>query len=78
MALTTKITARINATQTSANDLGTSSFPMAFSQINNLLDGTASSQADLLFSDQRTLTASSNEDLDLSVDDINTKLASIN
>lgn len=65
MALTTKITARINATQTAANDLGTSSFPMAYSQVVSLLDGTAANQADLMFSDQRTLTASSNEDLDL-------------
>jgi len=66
MALTSKVTLRINATQTGSNDLGNPQFPMAFSQIDNMLDGTAAGQADLLFSDQRTITASSNEDLDLS------------
>lgn len=65
MSLTTKITTRINATQESTNDFGTPNFPMAFNEVVTLANGTSSSQADLIFSDQRTLTASSTEDLDL-------------
>ena len=66
MALTSTITAKIAATQTAASDLGTSSFPLAYSESNSLANGTAASQADLLFSDTRTLSASGTEDLDLS------------
>lgn len=65
MALTSKVTLRINSTQTGSNDLGNPSFPMTFSQVVTMLDGTSAGQADLLFSDQRTVSASSNEDLDL-------------
>lgn len=65
MALTTTITTKISASQTAANDLGTSSFPVDYRDIVNLTSGTASNQADLLFTDQRTIAPSGTEDLDL-------------
>jgi len=66
MSLITTITTRVKATQIGANDLGSPSFPLNNLNTINLADGTGSSQADLLFSDSRTITASANEDLDLS------------
>lgn len=65
MSLTTSITVAVSGSQTNPLDLGSGSFPFSLSAGASLPNGTASGQADLLFTDSRTLTASSNEDLDL-------------
>lgn len=65
MALDSRLTVRATCTQTSALDLGTASLPLDFSRALRLRDGTGADQADLLWTDQRTLSASANEDLDL-------------
>jgi hypothetical protein len=65
MALSTSIALRINAAFTSALDLVTLSAPLKLDFNDSLDSGTGADQADLVFSDTRTLTASSNEDLDL-------------
>lgn len=66
MALTATIKAGINATHTSALDLGTASFPLSLLSSISLTDGADASEADRIFSDTRTLAASATEDLDLS------------
>lgn len=65
MALTSAIKLQVNATQTSALDLGSANFPATLSSILSLATGTGAGQADLLFSDTRTLAASGTESLDL-------------
>lgn len=63
--LTSKLSVELSAKQTSAKDLVTVSAPLDRifrSQLNN---GTAAGQADLIFSDTRTLAASASESLDL-------------
>lgn len=65
MALTSTLVTKITANQTGSNDLGTPSFPLNFSDTVNLGSGTGSSNADLLFTDRRTIAASGTEDLDL-------------
>lgn len=65
--LTTKIAATLRGTAPT-NELGTSNEEKAdVTQTVDvtLVDGTAAGAADLMFSDQRTLAASANEDLDL-------------
>ena len=71
MSVTSRMTARVISTQTDTTpviDLGTGSPQKAATdqQIDvQLADGTAVGQADLVFSDQRQLAASTSEDLDL-------------
>lgn len=65
MALSTKIVAALTATLTDALDLSTASDPLAYTQRTTLTSGTAANQADMLWHDRRTLTASATEDLDL-------------
>ncbi|MDM4721155.1 hypothetical protein QTQ03_16680 [Micromonospora sp. WMMA1363] len=65
MALTSTITTRIDSALSSALDLATASVPLALQQRYTWASGTAADQADLVFHDQRTIAASSNEDLDL-------------
>ncbi len=65
MALTTTITAQVEATLTNALDLGTVTYPLSYRQRTSLASGTASGSADRVFTDTRTIAASSNEDLDL-------------
>lgn len=66
MALSATAKLTLGAIQTLVNDLGTSTFPLNFSQSLSLTDGTGASQADRMFTDTRTLAASATEDLDLS------------
>lgn len=63
--LTTVIDARIQATLSSALDLGTAQVPFDVSKQITLASGTGANQADLVFADTRTIAASGNEDLDL-------------
>lgn len=65
MALTSKITLELSAVQTGSNDFGGPEFTPVMRKVLNLASGTGANQADLLFADTRTLTASATEDLDL-------------
>jgi hypothetical protein len=65
MALTTQLIAQAIADYTSTGDLVTSSAPLSYRNRVSLTSGTGAGQADLLFSDTRTVNASSNDDLDL-------------
>jgi hypothetical protein len=65
MPLTASIKASIKAAHTKALDLGTSTFPFAKAIEIVLASGTGSSQADLLFTDTRTVAASGTDALDL-------------
>lgn len=66
MSLTATIKSSIAGTQTSALDLGTASYPFSDATAISLDSGTGANQADVLFTDTRTLTASATEDLDVS------------
>lgn len=50
---------------TSALDFGDAEFKVRLSQLFRLTNGTGASQIDQLFTDQRTIAASGNEDLDI-------------
>ncbi len=65
MALTGEVIFKVNGTYTSSKDLSTVTDPFALSNNIAISSGTGANQADLLFHDQRTIAASSNEDLDL-------------
>jgi hypothetical protein len=66
MALSAVIKAGISGSHTSVLDLGTATFPIDVRAALTLTDGTGASQSDRVFTDTRTLSASANEDLDLS------------
>jgi hypothetical protein len=63
--LTATLKANLSAVHSSVLDLGTVSFTPAIGKAIPLTSGTGADQADQLWSDTRTLTASSTEDLDL-------------
>lgn len=65
MALTTKITLKVVATHTNPLDLVTGTAPVNKEYAFSWASGTGANQADKLFSDTRTLAASTSEDLDL-------------
>ena len=65
MPLTTVIDAGINATLTNALDLGTVTYPASVTSLLTLATGTGSSQADMIFTDTRTVSASGTDALDL-------------
>lgn len=66
MALDTKISLSILATLTSGLDLSTvGTTPLSYPKLIELTSGTGANQADKLWFDQRTLTASATENLDL-------------
>ena len=66
MTLATTIAIKVIATQVSSADLADATFPLNYSDSTSMATGTGASQSDLLFTDQRTIAASSTEDLDLS------------
>jgi hypothetical protein len=60
------IALNIDLTQVAANDLGSPKMKVAIARALSLLEGTAATnEANILFSDTRTLAASANEDIDL-------------
>jgi hypothetical protein len=63
--LTTKVSLNVQAALSSPLDLVTASAPLVQNYLQNLANGVGAGQADRVFSDTRTLTASANEDLDL-------------
>lgn len=65
MSLSLTLKAGIRGTQTNALDLGTAEFPFDIQSSIALAAGTGANQADVLFTDTRTLAASGTEDLDL-------------
>ena len=65
MSVSATIKASVSGSQSGAKDLGTVSFPFALAANSSLADGTGAGQADVLFTDSRTLAASATEDLDL-------------
>lgn len=65
MALTTTLTVQAVADYTSALDLVTGSAPLNYRSRVELTSGTGAGKADKIFSDTRTISASSNDDLDL-------------
>lgn len=65
MALSTTFLADLDAIYTSALDLSTTTNPLGFTRQISLATGTGAGQADKIFHDERTLTASSSENLDL-------------
>lgn len=65
MPLQATIKAAIRGLHSRTLDLGAGSFPLDKVASIELLDGVGVDQADRLFTDQRTINASSNDDLDL-------------
>lgn len=66
MTVTAQVKILASATQTVALDLGAVTFSPSESQSFSLANGTGANQVNQVFSDQRTLGASSSEELDLS------------
>jgi hypothetical protein len=65
MSLTVQILQKISGVQQSALDVSTASLPINYNKTNNLSNGTGADQANQIFTDERTISASGNEDLDL-------------
>ncbi len=64
-SLRTELVARITGTQVGANDFGGPRFQPTIENVLQTTYGVAANQADILFTDNRTLAASATEDLDL-------------
>jgi hypothetical protein len=66
MALTGYVNINVGLTETKTGDLGTGAFPVTRTYTWTLAaSGVGANQADLVFSDSRTLAAGASEDLDL-------------
>jgi hypothetical protein len=65
MALSTTIRAGISALMTNTLDHAVASFPLTLAADVSMATGTTTGLADLVWGDQRTLSASATEDLDL-------------
>lgn len=65
MALTSSVSIAASASLTAALDLGTATAPVNVRKAVQLATGTGAGQADKVFSDRRSIAASSSEDLDL-------------
>jgi hypothetical protein len=62
---TTSVSVSVSSSHVKSLDLGDATFPISLTQAITLANGTGSGQADLIFTDTRTLTASATENLDL-------------
>lgn len=65
MSLTTTIDLALLAIHTSALDLATGTVPLNYSKRLSLASGTGANQADLIWHDQRSIAASSSDNLDI-------------
>lgn len=65
VALDTRLKLSLSANFTSPLDLQSRSAPLAFAYTKGLINGTGANQADRVWADQRSIAASSNDDLDL-------------
>lgn len=61
----TSIAVNVSSSHIKSFDLGDATFPISASQVVSLTSGTGAGQADLVFTDTRTLSASGTENLDL-------------
>jgi hypothetical protein len=66
MAITGQVGINVQLTDTRAGDIETGSVKSAMLQAWNVAAGVGANQADVLFSDKRTLGSGANEDLDVS------------
>jgi hypothetical protein len=64
--LTARFYVQVTGNYTSALDLVSATAPLSYTKSTDLASGVAANQADRIFTDTRTLTASANEDLDVS------------
>lgn len=62
---TTSVSVAVSSSHVKTLDLGDATFPISLTQAITLINGTGAGQADLVFTDTRTLTASATENLDL-------------
>lgn len=65
MPLSASVRLRLAASQTGSSDYGGPAFAPALEAVMNLANGTGANQADLLFVDERSVAASTNDDIDL-------------
>lgn len=65
MSVNGSISIRVAGTEKGASDYGSPIFSAGFEHIVNLANGTLANQADLVFFDERSVNASSNDDIDL-------------
>lgn len=65
-SLSASIALAISAAYANSLDVGAAQYPLAYNPSFQFVDGVGANQAKSLFSDTRTITASSNDDLDLS------------
>jgi hypothetical protein len=65
-ALTSRYYLEVSGTYSNALDLVTVNAPMSYKKSTDMASGVAANQADRIFSDTRTLSASATEDLDIS------------
>ena len=65
MAVTAELRAKFTARQSGTHDMGGPSFNPTIEKILQFTSGTNANQADIVWADERTLTASATEDLDL-------------
>lgn len=62
----TSVSVQVSSTHIKSLDVGDATFPISVTQAINLVNGTGSGSADMIFTDTRTITASPNtESLDL-------------
>lgn len=65
MSLKAELLVKLSATQKGSNDFGGPSFNPLVEYLSQLADGVDAHEADLLFVDERTVNASTNDDIDL-------------
>lgn len=65
MTLRADLTVRLTARQTGSNDFGGPRFEPTIEKLLAFTDGTGANQADIIWADERTISASGSEDLDL-------------
>lgn len=65
MALDTRLKVNLTSNLTGSLDLQSRAAPLAYAVSKALISGTGANQADKVWADQRTIAASSNDDLDL-------------
>jgi hypothetical protein len=65
MSLTAKLTMALIAELTSEQDLATGRAPLSWAETFSLTDGSGTNEANRIFHDERTIAASSNDDIDL-------------
>ncbi len=63
--LTSEFLLRFKATQTGGNDFGGPQFTPKIEELIQLANGTGANQADIIWLDERSVNASSNDDIDL-------------